>query len=257
MQQKEVYIAIIFITIIIVIFIVGIVLIIYQYRKKKLLHLSERNLMALHHQKELHEATLQMQQLTMQDIGREIHDGVGQRLTLASIYSKQLIHKNIPDESKQKMEEVSKLINESLIQLRVLSKELISEEEHVVALNDLVLTEVEKIEALEVCKIKLTLSDEIYFRHNQAMFVIRILQEFIQNSLKYASCTIIDICLQKVGNHLVVKIIDNGIGFDTHGNYQGIGLKNMKKRAEMIHADYIFESVINKGTQLTLKLNIS
>ena len=257
MQQKEVYIALIFITLIIIIFIVGILLIIYQYRKKKLLHLSERTSMALHHQEELHEATLQMQQLTMQDIGREIHDGVGQRLTLASIYSKQILHKNIADESKQKMEEVSNLINESLIQLRVLSKELINEEEHVVALNELLLKEVEKIEALDVCKIKLTLSDEIYFRHNQAMFVIRILQEFIQNSLKYASCTIIDIRLQKVGNHLVVQIMDNGKGFDTHGKYQGIGLKNMKKRAEMIHAEYIFESAINKGTQLTLKLNIS
>ena len=106
MQQTEIYTALIISTCIVIIFITGIVLFILQYRKRKIQYQSEKKAMELLHLNEMKEATLQMQQLTMQDIGREIHDGVGQRLTLASIYSKQLLHKNLSEENQSKMEEI-------------------------------------------------------------------------------------------------------------------------------------------------------
>lgn len=255
MGQAQIYIFIILTTLIVFSFIIGILVFLYQYRRKAKEYHLEKQLTAMNHQTELQQATLEMQQLTMQDIGREIHDGVGQRLTLASIYSKQLAYKNIPEESKQKIEEVSTLINESLIQLRSLSKELTNQQEHIVSLSKLVLLEVEKIETLQICKLKFSSNNECPLKHRIAMFMLRILQEFIQNSLKHSSCTEINILLKNTENILIMTICDNGIGFDTTMSSEGIGIQNMKRRAEMINAEFRLESAENKGTQLTLKLD--
>jgi len=255
MGQAQIYIFIILTTLIVFSFIIGILVFLYQYRRKAKEYHLEKQLTAMNHQTELQQATLEMQQLTMQDIGREIHDGVGQRLTLASIYSKQLAYKNIPEESKQKIEEVSTLINDSLIQLRSLSKELTNQQEHIVSLSKLVLLEVEKIETLQICKIKFSSNNDCPLKHRIAMFMLRILQEFIQNSLKHSSCTEINIMLKNTENILFMTICDNGIGFDTTLSAEGIGVQNMKRRAEMINAEFRLESAENKGTQLTLKLD--
>ena len=104
MPQTEIYIFLTLAFILVAILIIGIVKFVFTVSKRKIQYQSEKKAMELLHLNEMKEATLQMQQLTMQDIGREIHDGVGQRLTLASIYSKQLLHKNLSEENQLKME---------------------------------------------------------------------------------------------------------------------------------------------------------
>nr|WP_281990652.1 hypothetical protein [Aquimarina aggregata] len=50
-----------------------------------------------------------------------------------------------------------------------------------------------------------------------------------------------------------MEIEDNGIGFDVEkSDFDGIGIQNIKKRADLINGEIIFESVLNKGTKLTL-----
>jgi signal transduction histidine kinase len=255
MGQIQIYIFIILATLIVFAFIVGILVFLYQYRRKAKEYHLEKQLTAMNHKTEIQQATLEMQQLTMEDIGREIHDGVGQRLTLASIYSKQLAYKEIPEESKLKIEEVSKLINDSLIQLRTLSKELTHQQEHIVSLKALILIEVEKIDTLKICKINFIADDDCNLKHRIAMFMLRILQEFVQNSLKHSACTEISIALQNSEKMLTMKIADDGKGFNTANNSDGIGIQNMKRRAEMINAAFLLESVEDSGTVLTIKLD--
>lgn len=254
MSQTEIYLALILSTCIVFIFIAGIILFILQYRKRKIQYQSEKQAMELLHLNEMKEAALQMQQLTMQDIGREIHDGVGQRLTLASIYSKQLINKNLPDDSKTKLEEISSIINESLIQLRMLSRELANEQEHPIDLNEFIHQEVEKVKALSVCEVQFDEEKEFFIDNKKAMFIIRILQEFMQNSLKYAECTKMTISLNRRNEILVLEIKDNGKGFDQSISSKGIGLHNMKRRAELIGATLEIKSSIGQGTSLHLQL---
>jgi signal transduction histidine kinase len=197
-----------------------------------------------------------MQQLTMQDIGREIHDGVGQRLTLASIYTQQLLGKNIPLEVKAKAEEISMILNDSLGQLRTLSKELTNEKDYDVDLEKLIAAECKKMENLQICQINYSQNGEVFISNKKAMFIVRILQEFLQNSLKYAECKAIKIDLQKSMNELNMLLSDDGNGFNIHTVSKGIGLKNMKRRAEMIDALININSELSKGTSLHLTLNL-
>src|SRR5688572_13042600 len=75
----------------------------------------------IQNEKEKEEAKLEMQQETMKFIGTEIHDNVGQMLTLASIYSQVLEHENKCPAINQKLGQIGKLVNESLGELKRLS----------------------------------------------------------------------------------------------------------------------------------------
>ncbi|MDQ1098730.1 sensor histidine kinase [Chryseobacterium camelliae] len=86
--------------------------------------------------------------------------------------------------------------------------------------------------------------------------LLRITQEFIQNSLKHSRCENISIRLMTSDANLwALTLRDDGTGFDTsHTLSNGIGLTNMKNRAEIIGADFNLESTPNEGTILTMTL---
>lgn len=81
--------------------------------------------------------------------------------------------------------------------------------------------------------------------------VYRIVQEALNNSLKYASATSIIVSLELDGSILNVCIIDNGTGFDTSSKSRGIGIQTMKERAAVIDGKLMIESN-EAGTKVKL-----
>jgi len=85
--------------------------------------------------------------------------------------------------------------------------------------------------------------------------LLRITQEFIQNSIKHSQCKLITIDLKQESTSVQLLIKDDGSGFDsTQNRGNGIGLAIMKKRAEVIKGTFALESRINQGTRLTVIL---
>lgn len=82
----------------------------------------------------------------------------------------------------------------------------------------------------------------------------RIIQEAIQNILKYALAKNVKLIFRLDKNSLIMEISDDGIGFDIKKNTKGIGLKNIKSRAKKINSEFIIVSKHNVGTQLTIKV---
>ena len=252
MGEREITIFIVIANVILLIFIGGIVVFIAQYRKRRIVYQNEKELMYQTHQQELLSNQIEIQTQTMRDIGREIHDNVGQKLTLASIYSNQLSHEN-PAQN-QKIEQISKLLNESLQDLRQLSKSLVQPQ---LAQYDLL--ELLNHEALQInqtgvkLKIKTELkSIDLDFEKKNSVF--RLLQEFIQNSLKHSKCRQIVVNIDKIDEKSRVSIEDDGTGFDQNIKKDGIGLSNMKRRANEIEATFELNSELGKGTKLVLIL---
>jgi signal transduction histidine kinase len=248
--EREITIFIVIANVILLIFIGGIVVFIAQYRKRRIVHQSEKELMHQVHQQELLSNQIEIQTQTMRDIGREIHDNVGQKLTLASIYSNQLSHEN-PSQN-QKIEQISKLLNESLQDLRVLSKSLVQPQLAQYDLLELLKLEAEQINQTGV---KLRIKSElksIDLATESKNSIFRLLQEFIQNSLKHAKCKQIVVNIDKIAQKTIISIADDGTGFDQNIKKEGIGLANMKRRANEIGADFELKSEIRKGTKLNL-----
>jgi signal transduction histidine kinase len=244
-----------FISFLIVLFIAGIILFVFQYRKRKLLHIKETQLLNEQHSKELLSTQLKIQTQTMQHIGREIHDNVGQKLTLASLYTKQLLGK--PTGSSEKITTIGNIIDESLADLRQLSKSLTNPSLADLTLLQLLQDEAARINSLGNCYVQVTgHSTTVPLSPAQKNILFRLLQEFIQNSLKHAGCKKIKIDLQPVNNNFTVSASDDGKGFDATQKKEGQGLLNMQRRAEELNAIYEFKSTPGMGTQMILQLQL-
>ncbi|WP_244199259.1 tetratricopeptide repeat-containing sensor histidine kinase [Flavobacterium psychrolimnae] len=80
----------------------------------------------------------------------------------------------------------------------------------------------------------------------------RILQEALQNINKYANANIIKIELKKVEDHLILKITDDGIGFNVKTARKGIGLQNILFRAKECDGVFDIKSSKGEGTIITV-----
>ncbi|WP_326384744.1 sensor histidine kinase [Flavobacterium sp. SUN052] len=210
------------------------------------------------HQKELLSTQIEIQNQTMQHIGREIHDNIGQKLTLASLYTQQLAFENKAPQINESIENISAIINQSLSELRELSKSLTDDTINDSTIVELLKRESDKINDLKKCKVSFDFNDDkLELNYQMKSVLLRISQEFMQNSIKHSKCKNIKIDLDKFENKLKLTLADDGVGFDISTiSSKGIGLSNMKKRTEIIGGNYKLESVAKKGTHLTITIPI-
>jgi signal transduction histidine kinase len=94
---------------------------------------------------------------------------------------------------------------------------------------------------------------EIPFKVQIQLF--RIIQEGFANIRKHSQATKADISLVMLGNQMILKISDNGVGFDLKTGKAGCGLIILQERAEEIGADLKVDSALNKGTCLSVTAN--
>jgi PAS domain S-box-containing protein len=85
----------------------------------------------------------------------------------------------------------------------------------------------------------------------------RILQEQLRNILKYAKATIIEVDVLIYNHKLKMQITDNGIGFDIDTAKSGIGLANMKRRAELFSGKFEIETSPGKGCSIIIDIPLS
>lgn len=238
-------------------FIIAIISFVRQYNIKKKEHIMMLQTQKEEHQQELLSTQLEIQKQTMQHIGREIHDNIGQKLTLASLYTQQLAYENKAPHINDNIENISSIINQSLSELRELSKSLTDDSIDKSNLEVLLKLECKKINDLKICKVRFvnnSVSLEISYQMKSVLF--RIVQEFLQNSIKHSNCKNVTVALSNTQDLLNLTVMDDGKGFDiTTQKSTGIGLNNMKKRAEMIGGTFDLESS-SKGTKLLIEIPI-
>jgi len=255
MGKTENLIIIIIFNVFFISFVIAIIVFIMQYRRKKKEHhlmLSSQNEA---HQKEILATQFEMQQQTMQHIGREIHDNIGQQLTLASLYTQQLAYENKAPQINDKIENISKIINSSLSELRQLSKSLTDntiESKMIVALIE---TERGKVAEFKKCTFQHNPeAAKIMLSYGIKSVLVRIIQEFLQNSIKHSRCNEISISLSYKEHLLELRLHDDGTGFNQSLTTKGIGISNIKKRIESIGGSYKLDS--QNETTLTLEIPI-
>ena len=84
--------------------------------------------------------------------------------------------------------------------------------------------------------------------------IFLIFKECLNNVVRHAQCTSAEIEFNIEGKHLVLKVSDNGKGFEPTNGGRGNGLKNMRKRAESLGGRVDFISANSKGTTVRLEM---
>ncbi|PWK80174.1 histidine kinase/DNA gyrase B/HSP90-like ATPase [Mucilaginibacter oryzae] len=94
----------------------------------------------------------------------------------------------------------------------------------------------------------------LILQKTEKRYLYLIAKEAVNNSIKYAECTRINIKFKIRQKRLLVQITDNGNGFDPSGTNMGYGLKNMRTRCVHINYQFFIHSS-STGTQITLEKN--
>lgn len=240
-----------FISVILVIFIVGITLFVTRYHRKRVQYEKEKEAIERQHRLDLLNTQLQAQDQTMQFIGREIHDSVAQKLTLAALYTQQLDYQDAYPAIAGKLKSISTVLNDSLYELRDLSKTLTDNRLSGQSLEALLQTECGRVNETGTWTATLQYDFSGTFSVYVKNAILRIIQEFIQNSLKHSGGKNISIGVTGGQNGLQVMATDDGKGFDTvHEQSGGIGLSNIERRIKMIGGECHWDSAPGKGTAL-------
>lgn len=232
-------------------------LLIYRYlrlknkRQKQEFQLKEA-ILVIEEQKKLQE-----QRLT---ISRDLHDNIGAQLTfiISSVDTLKYAFKITDDKINNKLQSISNFTKDTITELR----------DTIWAMNHTVIDfdEIQSRIANFLDKAK-TAKGDIEFKFEvegdlgntkftslTGMNVYRIIQESINNALKYAEATSIEIYTIRVKDTLKISVKDNGKGFDKEAVELGNGLQNIKKRADEISATLEIHSKTGEGTEITFVL---
>ncbi|WP_290679630.1 ATP-binding protein [Kordia sp.] len=195
------------------------------------------------------ETQIEIREQTLRNISWELHDNIGQLLTLAKIQLHQLAGCN------EDISGVSETISNSLTELRALSKLINPDALKNIMLPEALNLEVARFNRLNFIEATLTIEgDEKIIDDKAEIILFRILQEFFSNTIKHAKASKLDVMLTYTDATLTIVANDNGKGFDKslEKSNKGIGLLNMKSRGKLIGAEIELESELEKGTQLTI-----
>lgn len=229
------------------------VLINYQRRKKKLLY--EKKAMEAHFQQELLQAKLEVQEHIFKTVSQELHDNVGQILSLAKVNLNILTMEGPHD---ARIKEVSGLVGNAIHELRDISSGFFADKLLEEGLVTAIRKELIKLEKTGLLMTSFyTDTEHLLIDKTKTIFLYRIVQEICNNIIKHSAAANVSVAIHNRQQQIQISIHDDGKGFNESDDRfkPGIGLSSIRQRAEMIGAYITIDSSTGKGTsiQLTIK----
>lgn len=252
---REIIVVVVTGTILLLIFtlLILMVLINYQRRKRKLLY-EKKELESRFHQ-ELLMAQLEMQEHVLTRVSQEIHDNVGQILSLVKVNLNIL---NIERDRDPRVAEVSKLVGNAISELRDISLGYFADKLTEDGLVSAIRKELQQLERTGLIKTSFHTDKEwVLIDKHKSIFLYRMFQEICNNIIKHAEAKRVEVSIIHYEQQVRIRIIDDGIGFNELDQEfrPGMGLNIIRQRAEMIGASVIIKSSLGRGTiiELTIK----
>ena len=239
---------------------VGIIFLILLYQKRQLLHINEKNKMKDNFDKELLQTQLEIQEQTLKNISQEIHDNIGQALSLAKLNLNTMQVTN--DEAlQQKILNSKELVGKAIVDLRDLSRSLDTDYVQEMGLQRAIEYELEMIKKTGTIETLMIVEGSTFRLEKQKELILfRIVQETFNNILKHAGAKNINVNISYGITGVTLIIKDDGKGVDLQplnqgeNNNFGLGIRNMHNRAKLIGADFNMTSNIGEGTEVKISL---
>jgi two-component system, NarL family, sensor histidine kinase UhpB len=211
----------------------------------------------LHQQKVITEVTIQAQEKERNELGRELHDNINQVLATVKMYLSMSLAK---DEIRKDLLNYSlDNVNYAIEEIRKLSKSLVSPSLGDMGLGEALLELADEINVANEFKVEVLneIQDKTKIDDNMELMCYRIAQEQLNNIRKYAKAKNAQIRIGTEGQHLVLVVEDDGVGFDTMEKARGIGLRNIGSRVDFYSGTLNIISAPGKGCRLEIKIPLS
>lgn len=226
-----------------------------SYNRRKKDHLTEKQNLQQAHEADLLKTQLEVQEQTMKTIAADLHDNIGQLLSLTSLTLGSIA---ISDgKASKKLYDSQQLVRRSIKELRQLANLLHGEKIIETGLIDAINYEAEWLKKSGTYDVQFdnSLNEEIKISAETSLILFRLLQEVINNIIKHSGATKININLSQVEQNLLLLVSDNGIGFiPDEVSKAGMGLSNLLRRTKSIHGELDIISAPDKGTTIAVKV---
>lgn len=195
-------------------------------------------------------------------ISKDLHDNIGSQLTfiVSSLDNLKYVSKDLNQIFKDKLSNISDFTTDTIFQLRdtiwAMNKNEITFED----LSARILSFIEKAKSATnntiAFKVRSNSHTEITFTAVQGIHLFRVIQEAINNAIKYANGDTIHVNAIEKNRKLHLTIKDNGQGFDLNEVKLGNGLSNMEERMSAIGGTIYINSKINIGTTVKIEIDL-
>ena len=237
----------------------AIVFMFIMQNKKRYIHLAEKKEREYQYKNELLNTQIELQEHLLNQVSQEIHDNVGQVLSLVKVHLYSVSNKPGNEKATELLDTSTMLLDKAIEDLRNISHAKSSTVVQTLGLKEAIGKELEYIKALKqvACGIVVT-GNQYSLEPEQELFIYRIVQEAVNNSIKHASGTTLTVELDYGPAVFLLKVTDNGMGFDPSAadTKSGIGISHMKHRAKLLKGAIRIESQPLNGTSVILTIPV-
>jgi two-component system, NarL family, sensor kinase len=244
-------------TTLVIFLVAGIVAFLFVFSKRNWKHQVEKNQLKSQFQQELLQTQLEIQEQTLKTISQEIHDNVGQVLSLAKL-NLNTFENTESAYNQTKINDTKQLVSKAINDLRDLSRSLYGDKITELGLSVAIDNELRILKNIGQYQTELKIIGDSYkLQDKEEIVLFRIVQESLNNIVKHAKAKTIRVQTIYCPNLFTLTITDDGIGFDTvvlPSSQSGIGLKSIQNRTALIGGKFSLHSIPGEGTTVTIEL---
>jgi signal transduction histidine kinase len=185
-------------------------------------------------------------------VARELHDGLGGKLTGIKLN----IENCARDNNDKRLHQTAQQLTEAVADIRNLSHNLMPPSIRKYGLEEAIKDFIQNLETPDT-KMEYYASNMAALDHvNKQLSVFRIVQELVNNAIKHARASRILLQTTIEGNLLLIDIEDDGIGFDPRTVERNMGLNNIETRVQFLNGTMQIDSQPGKGTAINIECRI-
>lgn len=246
-SNVEVVIAVLFGSLILALIGVFMFVMVIVYQKRKIRNIREQQRLITEYEQAVLKAKVEIREETLKYVGQELHDNVGQVLSLIKLYLSR-------PEMRHKAD-IPQLIDQAILDIRSLSQDLNINRVEQYSLSDFIEQELNKVHKSGFVKTSFESTGTCEpVKMQSKLMISRIFQECINNILKHAEAKHIFVKLLTEDGSCLLSVADDGIGFETTAGHLGSGLINIYDRVKLIGGDIKITSRLGVGTEIMLRI---
>ncbi len=207
------------------------------------------------------QAIIETEESERRRIAQDLHDSVSQTMSAAKInltvIAGELAFAN--DEQRKKFEKAINLVDYGFREVRTISHNMMPWALHKTGLAQVIKQFIENIENSTIAINFFSKGFDVPFDDTTELILYRVLQESVNNVMKHANASRLDISLMRDEANISLTIEDNGKGFDTTAPeaYSGMGLNNLRSRINFLNGKVELDSQLGKGTLVSVYIPVS
>ena len=244
-------------TITILLLSIGLVTFLLQYQKRIIKQDLAFKEAEVKHSQDLFLGTLEATEKERERLARDLHDGVGASLSTLRLQLSDII-KNAKNFSEiiSISEKNKELIDNTILDVRRISNDLLPPGLDEFGLAYSIEGLCENILNFAEIEISLNITEIGEINKQMSLIIYRIVQELLNNSIKHAEASKINISISNKDKELLLIYEDNGKGFDYSEAYKkrSLGLKNIEVRAKMVNGIAHFITKKNEGLKVEIRI---